>query len=330
MSRRIDVERVLLQELMEDSPDYIFIKDRQSRFVITNKAHAQLLLGLEDPGSAVGKTDFDLFPDKRADARRFYDEEQSVMGSGQPVIGREWMVPSTTTGEVVWLSESKLPIRDESGEVVGLFGLGRDITALKREQALLERATGEIQELNHHLKDLADRDGLTGIYNRRFFNEYFELEVLRARNFLEHPSQCNDMNFGLAMFDIDRFKHINDTYGHLAGDSVLKQVIAIVKKSMFSRDVFCRYGGDEFVLLLTKTSDTGILTATEKIRREIAEHPFVLGEEHEVAHVTISMGLVTLAEVSHGESEAIVRLADDRLLRAKREGRNRIVYDDDA
>jgi len=103
MSHQIDVQKVLLLELMEDSPDYIFIKDRQSRFVITNKAQAQLLLGLENPGDAVGKTDFDLFPEKREDAQRFYDEEQFIMETGQPVIRREWMAPSTTTGEVVWL-----------------------------------------------------------------------------------------------------------------------------------------------------------------------------------------------------------------------------------
>ncbi len=70
MPQQIDVTKVLLQELMENSPDYIFIKDRESRFVITNKAHAQLLLGLENPEDAVGKTDFELFPEKQTTRRR--------------------------------------------------------------------------------------------------------------------------------------------------------------------------------------------------------------------------------------------------------------------
>ena len=103
MSNRIDVNKVLIQELMDDSPDYIFIKDRHSRFVITNKAHARLLLGLENPVDAVGKTDFDLFPGKQADTQRFYAEEQSIMETGQPVLQREWTVPSSTTGVIAWL-----------------------------------------------------------------------------------------------------------------------------------------------------------------------------------------------------------------------------------
>jgi PAS domain-containing protein len=107
MSHQIDVEKILIQKLMDDSPDYIFIKDRQSHFVITNQAHAHLLLGLENPDDAVGKTDFVLFPDKPDDVKRFYAEEQAIMETGQPVIRREWTVPSTTTGEIVWLSESK-------------------------------------------------------------------------------------------------------------------------------------------------------------------------------------------------------------------------------
>ena len=201
------------------------------------------------------------------------------------------------------------------------------------ERKVHER-TLEIEELNEHLKHLADRDGLTGVYNRRFFNEYFEIEVRRAMNFLEHkvrlvPNQDTNMNFGLAMIDIDHFKQINDACGHLAGDNALKQVIEIMEGNIFSRDVLCRYGGDEFALLLTKTSNTGILQAAEKIRREIDEHVFDFCPGHEHEHVTISVGLVIFDEVLNKESEGILRIADDRLLRAKSNGRNRIIYNDD-
>ena len=125
MPHQIDVEKVLFQELMERTPDYVFIKDRESRFVITNKAHAQVLLGLADPEEAVGKTDFDLFPGKEKDAQRFYEEEQEIMKTGEGVIRREWQVPSTATGEIVWLAEHKLPVRDETGEIVGLTSFVR-------------------------------------------------------------------------------------------------------------------------------------------------------------------------------------------------------------
>lgn len=202
------------------------------------------------------------------------------------------------------------------------------------EHKVHERTT-ELKELNGQLKFLAERDGLTGVYNRRFFNEYFEIEVQRAMNSLKHkaqlvPSQDSDMNFGLAMIDIDRFKHINDTYGHLVGDNVMKQVIEIIERNIFSRDVLCRYGGDEFALLLTKTANSGILQAAEKIRREIDEHVFDFDPEYECQHVTISVGLIIFDEVINKESEEILRIADNRLLRAKSNGRNRIIYNDDA
>ncbi|MCA2000847.1 MAG: PAS domain-containing protein [Chloroflexi bacterium] len=145
MPSPINVEEILLKELMEDSPDYIFIKDRQSRFVVTNKAHSRLLLGLENPQDAVGKTDFDLFPGKLEDAKRFFAEEQFIMETGQPVIYRQWMAPSAATGEIVWLSESKLPIRDNAGEIIGIIGLGRDITIQKKEQLLREKLSRQLE-----------------------------------------------------------------------------------------------------------------------------------------------------------------------------------------
>jgi diguanylate cyclase (GGDEF)-like protein len=137
------------------------------------------------------------------------------------------------------------------------------------------------------------------------------------------------MNFGLTMIDIDHFKQLNDTCGHLVGDNILKQVVKIIERNIFSRDVLCRYGGDEFVLLLTRISSGGTLQATEKIRKEIDEHVFDFGADHESQHVTVSIGLVNFDEVHNKEGEAILKLADDRLLRAKRKGKNKIVYDDD-
>ena len=191
--------------------------------------------------------------------------------------------------------------------------------------------TSEIIKLNEELKRLAERDGLTDVYNRRFFNEYLEIEIKRARSHLQHKprlevSEGNDMNFGLALIDIDHFKYINDEYGHLAGDNVLKQVTNIIEGDTFSRDVLCRYGGDEFVLLLTKTSRNGILQAVEKIRKEIEEHIFLIDKNHQMQHITISAGVVNFDEALDKRSEEILKLADDRLLRAKSLGRNRIVH----
>ena len=202
------------------------------------------------------------------------------------------------------------------------------------EQKVSQR-TSEIERLNRSLKDLAERDGLTGVYNRRFFNEYFEIEVKRAKNYLEHrawldPNEENEMNFGLAFIDIDQFKLINDICGHQAGDNILKQVIDIIERHIFTRDVLCRYGGDEFALLLTKTSSNGILQAAEKIRKEIDEHEFVFDKSHTKEHLTVSIGLANFDEVPGEENEDILKLADDRLRIAKNSGKNRIVYNNQA
>lgn len=147
-------EQHLLRALLENSPDYIFFRDRQSRFILTNDAHARLLMGLDNAQEAIGKTDFDLFT--REEAQRFYDEEQAIMETGQPVIAREWSLTSSTTGQAVWLSEHKLPIRDETGRVIGLLGISRDITQLKQSEAERERLLAMVERRNAQLQIAAD------------------------------------------------------------------------------------------------------------------------------------------------------------------------------
>jgi len=129
-------ERDLLGVLMDNTPDYIFFKDRKSRIVRTNRTHAEFL-GIDNPQEAIGKTDFDFFP--RADAQRFYDEEQRIMETGEPVIAIEWQVPGRD-GETHWVSESKIPFTDETGQVTGLVGIARDVTERKRAEDAMHQA----------------------------------------------------------------------------------------------------------------------------------------------------------------------------------------------
>ena len=148
MEEKASFEHCLLKTVLDNSPDYIFMKDRQSRFVIINKAQSKFLLGLENPEDAIGKTDFELFPGQKEDTQRFYDEEQSIMETGEPVYHRTWQVPSTATKESVWLSESKMPVRNEAGEIIGLVGLGRDITIEKRFENELLKEKQYLEMLN--------------------------------------------------------------------------------------------------------------------------------------------------------------------------------------
>jgi diguanylate cyclase (GGDEF)-like protein len=214
-------------------------------------------------------------------------------------------------------------------ELLALYKTAED-TRQNLEKKVKER-TGDIQELNKELKSLAERDGLTGVYNRRFFDQYLEIEVRRARNRLEHKTTAiepdQDMNFGLAIVDVDEFKRINDTMGHLVGDRALVEVVEEIRKHIFSRDVICRYGGDEFVILFTRTSREGIIRAVEKIRRSVEQHEFRLKSESRPRRITISMGVVIFGDIPDMSSDDLLGLADDRLLAAKRKGRNKVVYE---
>jgi len=214
-------------------------------------------------------------------------------------------------------------------ELLSLYKSAED-TRQNLEKKVRER-TGDIQELNKELKHQAERDGLTGVYNRRFFDQYLEIEVRRARNRIEHKMAAiasdQDMNFGLAIVDVDEFKKINDTMGHLVGDKALVEVVEEMRKHIFSRDVICRYGGDEFVILFTRTSREGILRAVEKIRRSVEEHEFRLKAQSPAQRITISMGVVIFTDLPAMSSDELLGLADDRLLAAKKKGRNKAVYE---
>jgi len=198
-------------------------------------------------------------------------------------------------------------------------------------EARVEERTVEIRKLNEDLRRLAELDPLTGIYNRRFFGEYLDIELRRARNLQEHRvarlDGANEMNFGLAMIDIDHFKVVNDTWGHPAGDRALVEVVRVIQGVIFSRDVFCRFGGEEFVILFTRTSREGIVQAIEKIRRKVQEHVIALTDDGRTTRLTLSIGVVIFEEVPGLTTQQLLRVADSRLLSAKKAGRNVAVYE---
>lgn len=135
-------ERHQLRTLIDHLPDYIFIKDRESRFVVNNRAHLQVLGGRSQEEVA-GKTDFDIFP--RELAERYYADEQAIIQSGQPLINREEQT-ITPSGEQQWLLTTKVPLRNERGEIIGLVGISRDITERKKAEEALARSNAELEQ----------------------------------------------------------------------------------------------------------------------------------------------------------------------------------------
>jgi two-component system, cell cycle response regulator len=157
-------------------------------------------------------------------------------------------------------------------------------------------------------------DGLTQIHNKRYLFEALDKELIRARRY--------ERQLGLLIFDIDYFKRINDQYGHLAGDYVLRELARIVQERIRREEVFARYGGEEFVIVLPETPMQGAVTLAENLRGRVASHPFVFQGER--IPVTISVGCAMLAE-EKGATELIQR-ADEKLYEAKRGGRNRVCW----
>ena len=141
-------KQYILDAFMENVPDAIFFKDRESRIIRTNQAHAHRM-GLSDPSEALGKTDFDFFSEAEAQLR--YTQEQEIIQSGQPLIGTE--EHRRREGRDSWSLATKMPLRDEHGSIIGTFGISRDITVLKEAQSSLERAYDEIMTLNNQLRE---------------------------------------------------------------------------------------------------------------------------------------------------------------------------------
>ncbi len=156
------------------------------------------------------------------------------------------------------------------------------------------------------------KDGLTEIYNKRYFDEELEREMSRAERY--------QRDLSILMFDIDFFKKVNDTHGHLAGDYVLRELASAVSKRSRREEVFSRYGGEEFVILLPETDKNGAMELAEQLRVLIASHSFIF--EGETIPVTISIGVATMTGGEKVLPPEFIKRADECLYRAKSAGRN--------
>lgn len=226
-------------------------------------------------------------------------------------LGSEAMVrslmlsPMLSAGHPIGLLRAESPFPDIfSKDDLRLFTIISDLACVAAENAHLYQCAQE----------LAITDGLTGLYLRRFFNQRFEEELERYR---EHSTP-----FSLIILDLDHFKRINDRQGHLAGDQVLAQLGEALRAEARVADLLCRFGGEEFALILPNTNLEGALVMAERIRSRIAQREFYANQE--TLKLTVSLGIGECPKNGQDMIE-LIRITDEALYMAKRRGRNRII-----
>jgi len=180
----------------------------------------------------------------------------------------------------------------------------------------LDTAYKELESTSAQLKEFSFKDEVTGLYNRRFFSIRLEEEVSRYRRF-NHP-------VSVVLLDLDGFKAVNDDLGHGAGDETLRAMAEILLKQSRGINVICRYGGDEFAVLLVETSKSGARLYADRIRYVLSTWTFAHGRR-----VTASFGIASLPEDVAPAAEELIRAADEALYAAKRAGKNRVSVHED-
>jgi diguanylate cyclase (GGDEF)-like protein len=218
------------------------------------------------------------------------------------------------------ITDGLLPVMEGFETLLGALNTEIDRRVTERTAALAAENAKLVEEVRtrrraeSRLQAMVDRDSLTGLYNRRYFEQAVSREIARARR--ERAS------FGVLFADADNFKALNDAHGHAAGDAVLVTLGRHLQSCVRAEDTVCRYGGEEFILLLVRAGLEGIVVAAERMRSG-ALTLNVPGHGQPVSAPTLSIGAAAWPE--HGkDGDALIRAADAALYRAKRAGRNRV------
>ncbi len=319
VTRDISQRKALEAELrtrvaaIEAAGDAILITDIQGYLLYANPVFTQ-------------QTGYSLETDKGMHVRRLnsgthapelYARLWRTVLDGQ--VWRGELVNRRKNGELYEEEMTISPVKNERGEIECFVAVQRDVSEKRTMERALQSANERLQEnlekigrLQDELAEQAIRDPLTGLYNRRYLDETLPREFARAR----HEGYA----LVAAMVDVDHFKRINDSWGHPAGDVVLKALASLLREHFREGDIVCRYGGEEFLLLLPHISlDIG-LERVELLRTQLADEPPRYGDIRIEARVSI--GLASFPD--HAQTpEALIEQADAALYRAKRAGRNR-------
>lgn len=288
---KVREQKRLLDTILDNIDALVYMKDANRRFIYANQSVADVFgRRVED---VVGSRDTDLMPPEVADA--FWAKDQRILDSGQRHTSEESFGDATGRQRHYWSIIVPWSSPDGTPAVIGLT---TDIT--------------ELHELKEELKRQATTDHLTGIANRRRFYEFAEREFSRSQR---HGSELS-----LIAIDIDHFKRINDSYGHLAGDRVLHDFAAWCQGTLRGEDLCARTGGEEFCILLPETGLDAAHALAERIRALTSEHG--ANAEHPTLRISASFGIAGRIDTDRRFEDLFTR-ADRALYAAKQQGRNR-------
>ena len=309
-------KQILEQQLKQSEETYrtlfetisqgVVFQDKAGKIIAANPA-AERILGLSlaqmkdhtsmEPRWGTIRLDGSPFPGE-------FQPATLALQSGQPVYGVVMGLSKPKAADVVWINIHATPILAKgTGAVEYVYTVFDDIT--------------ETVRLQRELENQANRDFLTDVASRRYFFTLGSQELARAERYASDVS--------MLMLDIDRFKEVNDTYGHAAGDQVLKSVAQLCKEALREVDVLGRIGGEEFAILLPQTSGEVALEVAERIRQAVKDTAIHISTRADATpvHVTVSIGVSTIGTAGI-TLDALLQTADTALYQAKKAGKDRV------
>ncbi|MGA9465004.1 MAG: EAL domain-containing protein [Terracidiphilus sp.] len=287
----------MLKAILEVVPDNIFFKDKESRFLRVNQAMANYC-SLKEPHRMIGRTDADIFSAEHAN--QALADEREVLRTGQPMIEREEK-ETWPDGSETWSVTSKVPFRNRKGQVIGTMGFAHNITGNRQAE----------QRIRH----MSLHDSLTGLSNRILLEDRLSQAIAFAER--------NQKHVAVLLLDLDRFKDVNDSFGHSVGDRLLQLVAARLKACLRETDTVARLAGDEFVIALPMTDHLeGIEQVAKKILESLSRPFDVPGHELQLSG---SMGICQFPEDGNN-SEELLQFADVAMYEAKQRGRGRYCF----
>jgi|GEM_PF-801561 diguanylate cyclase (GGDEF)-like protein/PAS domain S-box-containing protein len=288
---KIKKQQKILEKDHEIIHKYTLYTRMDTHFLITDISDSLCnVLGITR-SQALGKRHFELLGHQEKDPT--YIATRKALAQGKDYEAQFKIIDKE--GNKLWTRTLISSEYDEENKLMGFITFSQDIS---REKIIEEHSY---------------KDELTGLFNRKKFNEELETAINMFERYKEDTA--------LILFDIDKFKNINDTYGHLIGDKILKELSHIVYKNIRECDTIARWGGEEFTIILPKTNKQQAISIADKLRKTIKEYNFEIKES-----VTCSFGITTF--IQNDTTTSVIKRVDDLLYQAKYDGRDRIIYEE--